>query len=68
MVERLPGLTAEEYAVEASSFYKFTPETMETAFSYLIFSPIIVIIMFVVHLYVKITDGSLYIQKNILIL
>ena len=32
MVERLPGLTSEEYAVEASKFYKFTPETMETAF------------------------------------
>ena len=32
MVERLPGLTAEEYSVEASSFYNFTPETMETAF------------------------------------
>ena len=32
MVERLPGLTSEEYAVEASKFYKFTPETMETGF------------------------------------
>ena len=31
MVERLPGLTSEEYARQAS-FYKFTPETMETAF------------------------------------
>jgi hypothetical protein len=31
MVERLPGLTAEEYAREAT-FYKFTPETMEMAF------------------------------------
>ena len=31
MVERLPGLTAEEYAKEAT-FYKFTPKTMETAF------------------------------------
>ena len=31
MVERLPGLTAEEYATQAT-FYKFTPETMETAF------------------------------------
>ena len=26
MVERLPGLTAKEYAIQASSFYKFTPE------------------------------------------
>ena len=31
MVERLPGLTAEEYAREAT-FYDFTPETMQTAF------------------------------------
>ena len=31
MVERLPGLTAEEYSSEAT-FYNFTPETMETAF------------------------------------
>ena len=31
MVERLPGLTAEEYVKEAT-FYNFTPETMETAF------------------------------------
>ena len=31
MVERLPGLTREEYAREAT-FYKFTPETMEMAF------------------------------------
>ena len=31
MVERLPGLTAEEYSREAT-FYNFTPETMETAF------------------------------------
>lgn len=31
MVERLPGLTAEEYAREAT-FYNFTPETMVTAF------------------------------------
>ena len=31
MVERLPGLTAEEYAREAT-FYDFTPETMEIAF------------------------------------
>ena len=31
MVERLPGLTAEEYAREAT-FYNFTTETMETAF------------------------------------
>ena len=31
MVERLPGLTSEEYAREAT-FYDFTPETMETAF------------------------------------
>lgn len=31
MVERLPGLTAEEYATEAT-FYNFTPETMEIAF------------------------------------
>lgn len=31
MVERLPGLTSEEYAREAT-FYNFTPETMETAF------------------------------------
>ena len=27
-----PPLTKEEYAEEASKFYKFTPETMETAF------------------------------------
>ena len=31
MVERLPGLTAEEYVKEAT-FYNFTPETMEKAF------------------------------------
>lgn len=31
MVERLPGLTTEEYAREAT-FYNFTPKTMETAF------------------------------------
>ena len=31
MVERLPGLTAEEYATEAT-FYNFTPETMKIAF------------------------------------
>ena len=31
MVERLPGLTAEEYSRQAT-FYDFTPETMETAF------------------------------------
>ena len=31
MVERMPGLTAEEYATQAT-FYNFTPETMEIAF------------------------------------
>ena len=31
MVERMPGLTGEEYARQAT-FYNFTPETMETAF------------------------------------
>ena len=31
MVERLPGLTAEEYVKEAT-FYDFTAETMEAAF------------------------------------
>ena len=66
MVERLPGLTAEEYATQAT-FYNFTPKLWKQHLSYLILG-LIVIIMFVVHLYVKIIDGFLFIQKNILIL